>query len=196
MVVEELSKKELTFRPVTLDEWTDLQTLFSEAGVQNGCWCTYWRVKRSEYFRSYGEGNKKTMQRIIESGRVPGIQAYLSGLPIGWCSVAPREDFPVLDSSHTLKRIDNQAVWSIVCFFISKPYRTKGLTRVLIDAAIAYAKSNGAQIVEAYPIIPESMLDPHYERYTGVITTFEKAGFKEVVRRSERRPIMRYIIHD
>jgi GNAT superfamily N-acetyltransferase len=78
-------------------------------------------------------------------------------------------------------------------FFISKPYRTKGFTRVLIDAAIAYAKSNGAQIIEAYPIIPESMPDTHYERYTGVITTFEKAGFKEVVRRSERRPIMRYI---
>jgi hypothetical protein len=116
MVVEELSKKELTFRPVTLDEWTDLQTLFSEAEVQNGCWCTYWRVKRSEYFRPYSEGNKKTMQRIIESGRVPGILAYLSGLPIGWCSVAPCEDFPVLDRSHTLKRIDNQAVWSIVCF--------------------------------------------------------------------------------
>jgi GNAT superfamily N-acetyltransferase len=81
-------------------------------------------------------------------------------------------------------------------FFISKPYRTKGLTRVLIDAAIAYAKSNGAQIVEAYPIIPESMADSRYERYTGVISTFVKAGFKEVVHRSARRPIMRYIIHD
>lgn len=104
--------------------------------------------------------------------------------------------FPGFGSPHTLKRIDNQAVWSIVCFFISEPYRGKGLTRVLVDAAIEYAKNNGAQIIEAYPITPESMSDPRYERYTGVITTFEKAGFKEVVRRSERRPIMRYIIHD
>jgi hypothetical protein len=70
------------------------------------------------------------------------------------------------------------------------------LTRVLIDAAFAYAKSNGAQIIEAYPITPDSMPESRYERYTGVISTFAKAGFEVVVRRSARRPIMRYIIHD
>ena len=35
------------------------------------------------------------MEAIIRSGEVPGLLAYLEGESIGWCSVAPREAFPV-----------------------------------------------------------------------------------------------------
>ncbi len=184
----------LTFRPVTAKEWPDLCALFEEPGPQNGCWCMYWRTKREECQRQFGEGNKRALQQIIESGKVPGLLLYWHGRPIGWCSVAPREDFPVLDRSPTLKRIDDEPVWSIVCFFVSRPYRRQNLTTILIKAAIAYAKDKGAKIIEAYPLIPESTKYPHFERYMGVRSTFEKAGFKEVVSRSKRRPIMRYYV--
>ena len=136
------------------------------------------------------------MQQIIESGKVPGLLLYWQGRPIAWCSVAPREDFPVLDRSPTLKRVDDEPVWSIVCFFVSKPYRRQNLTTILIKAAIAYAKDKGAKIIEAYPLILESTKYPHFETYMGVRSTFEKAGFKEVASRSKRRPIMRYYVQD
>jgi len=194
MVAAKLSKDELTSRPVTAKEWPDLCLLFEEPGPQNGCWCMYWRTKREECQRQFGEGNKRALQQIIESGKVPGLLLYLHGRPVGWCSVAPREDFPVLDRSPTLKRVDAEPVWSIVCFFVSKPYRRKSLTTILIKAAIEYAKENGARIVEAYPLIPESTKYPHFERYMGVRSTFAKAGFQEVASRSKRRPIMRYYI--
>lgn len=191
---EPFSKDEVEIKPVTIKEWNDFQLLFSEPGVQSGCWCMYWRIKRFEFNRQYGEANKQAMKKIIESGRVPGILAYLEGRPIGWCSVAPREEFPVLDRSPTLKRVDDESVWPIVCFFVSKQYRRRGLTTVLIEAAIEYAKENGARIVEAYPLIPENTRYPRYERYMGVRSTFEKAGFTEVIRRSGRRPVMRYYV--
>ncbi len=185
------TEEELAFKPVTTQEWSDLETLFSEHGIQNGCWCMYWRISRAVCQRNYGEGNKQFLKQIVESGKIPGILAYLNGKPVGWCSVAPRQDFPVLGRSPTLKPIDDQPVWSIVCFFVSKPYRRGGLTHLLIKAAIEYAKEHGARIIEAYPIDPNAK-SIEYERYSGLITTFEKAGFKEVLRRSERRPIMRY----
>lgn len=196
MAAGRLSRDELEIRPVTLDEWPDLQALFSEAGVQHGCWCMYWRIKRAQFDAQYGEENRKALHEIIASGTVPGILAYLDGRPVAWCSVAPRTDFGVLDRSRTLRRVDDEAVWSIVCFFISKQHRGKGLTRLLIDAATEYARGRGARIIEAYPVIPENSKNPQYQVYTGVISTFTRMGFVEVARRSKIRPIMRYTIDD
>jgi GNAT superfamily N-acetyltransferase len=184
---------ELIFKPVTPNQWVDLENLFSEHGIQNGCWCMYWRIPRKECQRNYGEGNKLFLKQLVDSGKVPGILAYHKRKPVGWCSVAPREDFPVVLRSPTLKPVDNLPVWSIVCFFVSKPYRNSGLTHLLIKAAIEYAKENGAHIVEAYPIdIREKHIE--YERYSGLTTTYGKEGFQEALRRSKRRPIMRYYV--
>jgi len=188
------SKRDLTFKPVTSDVWPDFEALFEEPGIQDGCWCMYWRIRRADCQRQYGEDNKQAFKAIVESGQVPGILAYLNGRPIGWCAIAPRAATPTLDRSHTLKRIDDQPVWSITCFFVSKPYRRQGMTERLIEAAIAYARKRGAQIVEAYPLLNEITRALPYERYMGIQSTFERAGFKEVSRRTERRPMMRYII--
>ena len=134
------------------------------------------------------------MEEVIRSGRVPGILAYQKGQPVGWCSVAPREDFPVLDRSRTLKRVDEKATWSIVCFFVSEPYRGQGLSRLLIDAAVRYASEQGARIIEAYPLATKKPWDAPVEGYMGLVSTFETAGFQVIVQRSQKRPIMRFIV--
>jgi GNAT superfamily N-acetyltransferase len=87
--------------------------------------------------------------------------------------------------------VDDLPVWSIVCFFVAGPYRGRGVCRWLTQAAIEYAAANGAQIVEAYPLIPEESKSPQYSAYMGLVSTFRKLGFQEVARRSKMRPIMR-----
>ena len=134
------------------------------------------------------------MCSIVESGKVPGIIAYSNDEPVAWCSVAPREDFPVLDRSHVLKRVDDQPVWSVVCFFMAKDYRHKGLSARMLKEAVEYATEIGACIVEGYPITPKKDQAPDIYIFTGLESTFLKAGFVEVARRSESRPIMRYFI--
>jgi len=188
-----LIESELEFRPVTPDKWADLERLFSDRGVQNGCWCMYWRMKRREFEQNYGDGNKVRLKEIVESGQVPGILGYYSGTPVGWCSVAPREDFPVVLRSRTLKPIDGQPAWSITCFFVTRSYRASGLSHLLIRAAVRYAKEHGARIVEAYPVDVRAK-SIEYDLYSGLNTTFEKEGFVEVFRRSQRKSIMRYYI--
>jgi GNAT superfamily N-acetyltransferase len=188
------TEKTLIYHPLTLARWEDFERLFSEHGVQNGCWCMYWRTRRVDFQRNYGEGNKLAFKAIVESGKVPGILAYQDEKAAAWCSIAPREDYPSLERSPTLKRSDDQPVWSIVCFYISQAYQGQGLTESLIMASIDYAQSKGAQIVESYPLKTEIAKTLPYERYMGIQSTYERLGFQVVANRSERRLVMRYII--
>ena len=90
--------------------------------------------------------------------------------------------------------MDDQPVWSITCFFVARAYRGQGLTVALIKAAVAYAGEQGAEMVEAYPVEPKSEEMPAVFAWTGFASAFRQAGFEEVLRRSETRPIMRYAI--
>ena len=187
-----MSPLDLSFHPVTAQRWDDFETLFGPRGAVGGCWCMWFRLKRSEFEVQKGEGNKQAMRRIIDSGEIPGLLAYHQEEPVGWCSVAPREDFPVLDRSRILKRVDDQPVWSVVCFFIARPYRHHGVSLQLLQAALDYAQEHGARIVEGYPVEPKKGSTPDVFAYTGLVSMFLQLGFVEAARRSETRPLMRY----
>ncbi len=184
---------ELTYHTLTQERWKDFEKLFGERGACGGCWCMSWRLKRAVFEQQKGAANKRAMKKIVSSGEIPGLIAYVGDEPIAWCSVAPREAFPRLENARTLKRIDDKPVWSVVCFFIAKPYRRRGVSSLLLGAAVDYARRSGASIVEGYPFEPKQKLpDPFV--WTGLVSSFEAAGFKEAARRSASRPIMRYYI--
>jgi GNAT superfamily N-acetyltransferase len=110
--------------------------------------------------------------------------------------VGPRESFPRLETSRKLKRLDDQPVWSIPCFFVARPYRRQGLMRVLIAGAVNYARQHGARLIEAYPLDLETeRLAGHNLTgdggFTGVVSAFRAEGFKEAARASETQRVMR-----
>lgn len=153
----------------------------------------WWRTTRREFRRQQGEGNRQAMKRIVDSGTVPGLLAYEGETPVGWVSVAPREDYPSLNRSPNLKRIDDRPVWSIVCFYVDPRQRGKGLLPKLVAAARDYAVGQGAWIVEAYPREPGGRISSELA-YMGLAPVFKEAGFVEVLRRSPARPILRYTV--
>jgi GNAT superfamily N-acetyltransferase len=183
----------ITFKPLTPERWGDFEELFGKHGACGGCWCMWWRLKRSDFTKQKGEGNKKAMKQIVDSGEIPGILAYAENKAIGWCSVGPREVFKTLERSRILRPVDSQAVWSVVCFFVANPFRRKGLTVRLLEAAIKHVQEQGGKIVEGYPSEPGMNL-PDAFVYTGLTSAFRKAGFAEALRRSKKRPIMRHVI--
>ncbi len=156
----------------------------------------WWRIPRAEFMKNRGEQNKKDLKAIVDSGKIPGILAYSQSEPVGWCAVAPREDYPALERSRLLKRIDKKQVWSVVCFFVAKKFRHKGITIRLLEAAIDHVRSKGGKIVEGYPKEAKKNGTPDTFVYTGLVSAFRKAGFVEVTRASETRPIMRFLIED
>ncbi len=184
----------LEIHPVTPDRWRDLEKLFGARGACGGCWCMWWRLRRSEFDQKKGSGTKRALKKLIATGQVPGLLAHAEGEPVGWCSVAPRHDFSALERSRILKPVDDQPVWSVVCFFVARPFRRKGVTYQLLTAAVEYAREQGAKIIEGYPVEPKTGSVPDVFVFTGLASAFRKAGFVQVARRSETRPIMRYTI--
>jgi len=149
-----------------------------------------WRLTRAQFKNGQGEGNRRAFRKLLRSGAEPGVLAYADGKPVGWCAVAPREDFSFLERSRVLAPLDDQPVWSITCLFVAKEWRRRGLSTQLIEAAVKLARKHGANVVEAYPQDVKGTW-PAAFIWTGVTPAFKKAGFKVAGRRSPKRPIMR-----
>jgi len=159
----------LAIRPLTPARWKDLEALFGERGACGGCWCMFWRLQK---------------------GKPPGLIAYEGRTPIGWCAVAPRAQYPALARSRILQPVDGEPVWSVSCLFVARPYRKRGVSTRLLEAAADYARRRGGRIVEGYPVEPRGKVADAFV-WTGLASAFRQAGFKEVARRSKTRPIMR-----
>ena len=108
LFLREESSLNLEVHPVTQKKWSDFETLFGAKGACGGCWCMLWRLTRKEFEQQKGEANRQAMQTIVESGEIPGLLAYSEKQPVAWCSVAPRKNFPALERSRVLKKIDFQ----------------------------------------------------------------------------------------
>ncbi len=119
-----------------------------------------------------------------------GILAYLQEEPVGWCSIAPRESYAALERYRALPRIDDLPVWSVVCFFVTPRLRQHKATLGLLQAAVAYARAQGATIIEGYPVDPGAGL----YTYMGSPATFRAAGFREVTPPGQARRVMRYLV--
>jgi GNAT superfamily N-acetyltransferase len=178
--------------PVTAARWDDLVKLFGwERGAYGGCWCMWFRVTQREFAENGNPGNRAAMKAIVEDGRVPGLLAYLEGEPVGWVSLAPREGFGRIERSRILQPVDDKPVWSIVCFYIHRKHRREGVGAALLEETVAHARDRGARMLEAYPVDTRGGRIESAGAFVGTMAMFERAGFREVARRSYRRPIMR-----
>lgn len=156
-----------------------------------------WRLPRKQYESQKGDGNRKAIKALVESGEVPGLLGYLDGRPVGWCAVAPREHYPALKRSRILKPVDDQPCWSVSCLFVHHEHRKKGISTQLLRAAIDYVRGKDVQVLEGYPVEPkgDKPIPPAFA-WTGIPKAFEAVGFSEVARRSPTRPIMRFDFND
>jgi GNAT superfamily N-acetyltransferase len=180
--------------PLIASRWKDFETLFGARGACGGCWCMSWRLPKAVFEKQKGTGNKKAIKKIVNKDMAPGVLAYHDGQAIGWCAVAPRERFLRLENSRVLAPLDDKPVWSVTCFFIAKPFRRKGVSVELLKGVIKFCRQKGAKIIEAYPSVPYNDKIPDAFAWTGIPSSFEKAGFVEAARRSKSRPIMRYYL--
>ena len=171
----------ITVRPLVPERWDDVADLFGTRGVTGNCYCMFWRASRSEFDAAWRERrNADSLKRLVDAGRPTGLLAYADGRAVGWCGLAPRADLPRLDASRTRRAVDDTPVWSIVCFFTRRGYRGKGVTRALVDAAVRYARDEGAPALEAYPIDPDGRAVNELSAYVGLRAMFETAGFEVV----------------
>jgi GNAT superfamily N-acetyltransferase len=176
--------------PATPQRWPDLLKLFGPRGAFGGCWCMYFRMRSNENARAKAAERKDGMRRLVESGAEPGLIAYVDGEPAGWVSLDRRENFRMLQYSRMYAAVDDTPVWTIVCFVVGRQFRRQGMMGRLLDAAVAHARRGGGRAIEAYPLEQTEGIKG-YAGFTGIRSVFERAGFREVKRLANGRPVMR-----
>ncbi len=180
-------------RPLTPKTWADLEELFGLPGgsIVRSCWCmAYRRTGSTTVPEAVGDTAKEQLCSLVDAGVVPGLVGYADGEPAGWVSLGPREDYLKLQRSPVMKPVDDTEVWSIVCFYVAKPWRGQGLQHRLLAAALDHARDHGVRMLESYPVDKEERSHDDF-MFFGSRSLFEKAGFREVVRRSPTRVVMR-----
>lgn len=178
---------EMKFYPVTRPRLKDLALFSEKHGKFRYCSCMRWRLKSSDHKRSTKPTRIAALDSLVCRGVPVGVLAYVGKEPIGWCSVAPRETYEALERFQKLKSIDEQPVWSVTCFFVDRHFRRQGVTTGLLLAAVDYARSQGARILEGYPVEPGLRL----YTYMGSPETFKEAGFSDVTPAGRERLIVR-----
>jgi GNAT superfamily N-acetyltransferase len=173
--------------PVTKERWTDLVELFDRPVVRT-CFCMFYRKTGTN--TGVGTENRRAMKALVNRGGIPGLIGYEDGVPVAWVSLGPREDYPKLRRSPIMKPVDERPVWSIVCFFVDRSVRGKGLAERMLRAAVDHARSQGARLVEAYPVDADEQTDPD-TMFFGAKSMYDRAGFREVARRRPTRPVVR-----
>ncbi len=182
----------LAFHPVTQERLPDLARFSQRHGKFRYCSCMRWRLSSTDYKRSTKESRVAALDDLVRHGTPVGVLAYQDGEPVGWCSVAPRDTYAALERFRGLPRLDDAPVWSVVCFFVASSARRNGVTLGLLRAAVEYAVSQGATIVEGYPVEPGARL----YTYMGSPATFLRAGFRDVTPPGQERLVMRYIVKE
>jgi GNAT superfamily N-acetyltransferase len=185
---------EIEIRPAAPERWDDVVELFERIGprggkpITDGCWCQYWHVRGKAYGAGWDGSNRARLEEQVRAGGgEPGLLAYLDGEPVGWCRVGPRETFDRLEASQALARVDDEPVWSVVCFYVHPSAKRRGVASALLEAAAGHSAARGAHILEGYAARPGHA---NVDAYTGYLPMFLAAGF-EVAGDGGRRSIVR-----
>jgi GNAT superfamily N-acetyltransferase len=185
----------ITVRPLTQERWPDLEVVFEARGcsIARGCWCMFYRRSgRQDPPEGLGrsEANKNALKALAGADPPAGLIGYRGKVPVGWVTLGPREDYRKLQRSPVARPVDDQPVWSVVCFVVPAPYRHQGVATALLDGAIAYARKRGVTLLEAYPVDKAERSRDDW-LWHGAKSMYDRAGFVEVARRRPQRPVVR-----
>ena len=186
----------IAIHPLTPARWPDLETLFAARGCSEarGCWCMYYRVSGKGVYTRPSDAQRRlahdALQALAAQEPPPGLLGYRGGVPVGWVSLGPREQFAKLRKSPALKPVDDAPVWSIVCLVVPSEHRRQGVARALLRGAVDYARERGVRLVEAYPVDKAETGAPDAPWF-GSLAMYEELGVAEVARRRPARPVVR-----
>jgi GNAT superfamily N-acetyltransferase len=181
-------------RALTPDSLNDVRDLFGSNSVTRGCWCAWFLLSGRAAREGWGAGNQERFEHLVHAAAEPaGVLAYESGQAVGWCATGPRSRYARVLRSPLVAPVRDAAedddVWFVPCFFVRVGARRTGLTRQLLEAAVAEAARHGAKAIEGFPLAGPG---PHRDdRYLGTEGLFAACGFTEVARPSPRRVVMR-----
>lgn len=163
----------------------DVATLLGPKKSPDGnvCWCLSHRVDSRTNKELVGRRRGEYVGELVRAEVPPGVLAYDDGEVVGWAGVAPRAGLPVARSTK-IPTIDDRPVWSIFCVRVRPGHRGRGITRHLVEGAVALARDHGAPAVEAVPVDNRGERVDLTMAFVGTRGLFESCGFEVVAQTS------------
>jgi len=204
-----LASASLSIVPANQVPWGDLKAVF---GDRDSGRCNCQRFKTRGWFWEQATDEQRRAQLRDQancddptSTSTTGLVGYLhdqdrdqEATPVGWVAVEPRTEYPRLMGLPTVWKgrpdedKQDDSVWAVTCFVVRKGYRRRGLTYALAEAAVGYARANGARALEGYAMLTQPGREITWgELHVGARQVFAEAGLAEVSRPSVRRAVMR-----
>ncbi len=185
----------VTIEPATADRFDDAQHALSGGGDGASCQCQWWMMRNRDWEQTTRDERTALFRAEFDGTPGPGLVAYVDDEPAGWVRVGPRAAHVRLAHSrafaqNSVQPWDNPSVWVVSCFVVRREFRGQGLSRRLLDAAIAAARDGGARVVEAYPFDSAVTTKRTNDLYVGVLSTYLSAGFREAARTRPDRVIV------
>jgi GNAT superfamily N-acetyltransferase len=163
-------------RPATVFE--DVRTLVGPKRPDaNVCWCLSYRIPSKLNNELRGPARGEYVAGLVRADPPPGVLAYDGDEPVGWAAVAPRADTSFA-RNRKIPHVDDLPVWSLWCIRVRPGHRGRGISHALIAGAVDFARTNGAPMVEAYPLDNRGAKVDLTMAYAGLRKNFEAAGFE------------------
>lgn len=185
---------QISIEPARADRFADAERALTGGGDGADCWCQWWMLAPQEFDATSIDERRDRLRQDLAAPIASALVAYVDGEAAGWVKVSPRPDQPRLARTRNIQKspepMDDPSVWAITCFVVRKERRSQGVASTLLDAAVEHARTNGARIVEGYPLDTAVKRFSANDLYHGTLSSFLAAGFTETARPGAARPIV------
>lgn len=175
------------------------------AREDNRCFCRYFHFSGDKHAWQDRLANTPDQNRaeFITQARAGSPEARgvialepATGRAVGWLKVSRASDLDKLYQQRLYRGLacfdrPTQGVFTLGCFFVDPEYHGRGLSRELIRAGVAFARSQGATSVEALPRGELAQSPP--ERWLGRPSALLAEGF-QVVHDFAPYPVLRLVL--
>lgn len=185
----------ITTKAATPAEWDDVQRALTGGGDGASCQCVWPVLRDKDWNKTTKDQRVGILRDEITTGPPPGIVAYVDGEAAGWIRIGPRPSQKRLGYTRTIvaatqEPLEDGSVWAVTCFSVRRDHRGKGLNAALLAAAVDYARTSGARVIEGYPVDTATMTVSSNDLFHGALSTFLAAGFSVVGELRSGRPLV------
>lgn len=180
----------ITTEVATAARWDDVQHALTGGGDGASCQCIWPMLSNKDWNETTTPQRTEMLRDEIADGPPPGLIAYVDGEAAGWIRIGPRTRQARITRTRMItaasqEALDDDSVWAVTCFVVRREHRGSGLNLELLRAAVDYAASSGARLIEGYPVDTRGSQKRTNDLFHGTLGTFLSAGFTE---RAEMKP--------
>lgn len=146
----------MRIEPANAVPWSDVEHALTHGGNGSSCWCQ-WPVHPDYPAMTAPAKHGALREELAAATLAPALVAFIDDEAAAWCRIGPRTRQARLVGLSIVKRgtaepLDDESVWAVSCFVVRREFRGQGLARALLEHGVEFARSNGARVIEGYPI--------------------------------------------